>query len=840
MKFPTFSSFKSRYLFLSASLVLVIIITIGVSENKITSTANELAISISQRIEISQIIEALHIEISKANRALDLYMISPNVDSRKILKSSFTNIRKKLKKLKSHKWVNKNLLPHAIIEFAEVIHDLERESTQLMDIRTNANQMYPSFAIANGSMRNANITIVGLLNHAIHEKIIEQNIGSPQHLLLIELRDQWRRLVNDYRIYLINRLGSLFEGRLPNQAANVEDNFKKITASILELTQLKHNDETGVDTETLIDDLPSLTMLWYNDFRRVIKINTGSSWRKDIPLLSNKIYPMFKKINYDLEYISRKLHHASINDLATQKKSMDTISYYLWSLTVIVIGFIIFIALFLSRHLLTPIEHFALNLKLESQGKSTEKIKHINTTEMKNFMTAFNEMQYQVHSRQLALEHMAMHDALTSLPNRALLIDRLNHAIINAQRNESYISLLLLDLDRFKEINDTLGHAAGDILLCSVADRLKDCLRDSDTVARLGGDEFAILLPNTSASAISKITEKIIASLENVYHIEEHNLYVGMSIGVANYPEHGEESSSLIQHADIAMYQSKRTNTNITTYDPDKDVHNIEQLSLLTDLKTALVNSEMLLHYQPISSLPSMKIIGFEALIRWQHPVYGMVAPDDFIPIAEQTGIIKNISRWVIKQAVAQCKIWHNLGKDIYVTVNLSVWDLQDPSLETYIKSILSEYKLSARYLVLEITESAMMSDAERAREVLTRLNNMGLSIAIDDYGTGFSSLAYLKKLPVDTLKIDKSFVTDMDTDSNDETIVRSTIELAHNLGLQIIAEGVESNKIKDLLLELKCDKIQGYLISKPLATEHATKLISAVTDKSNISYINK
>jgi len=838
IKFLNLNSFKSRYLFLSICLVLVIITTIGVSENRIQSTANKLATSVSQRIEISKVIETLHIEISKANRALDLYMISPNKKSRNILKISFTNIRKNLSKLKTNKWVSSNLLPHSIIEFDKIISNLDNESNQLMDIRTNANEMYPFSAIANGTMLISNQSIVTLLNSAIKEKTIDKKIGSKQYLLLIDLRDQWRRLINNYRLYLINRLGSLFEEQLSNQAINVNKNYNLFQKTLSKLINLKHTDKTELNMEILIDELPNITKSWYDNFKIVLKMNASSNWRKDLPLLSNRIYPMFKQVNYDLEYISRKLHHSSITDLSEQKKSMSSISYYLWTLTIFVIGFIIATTLFLYRHLLKPIEKLSKNLKLEAQGEKTEAIKDINTTEMKNFVNAFNEMQYQVHSRQLALEHMAMHDALTSLPNRALLIDRLNHAILSAKRNNSTLSLLLLDLDRFKEINDTLGHATGDILLCSVAERLKLSLRDTDTVARLGGDEFAILLPNISQSSVKQLTLKIITSLENVYHIEEHNLYVGMSIGIANFPEHGDNSSSLIQHADIAMYQSKRTNTNITIYDPDKDVHNIEQLSLLTDLKTALINNEMLLHYQPITELPSMKITGFEALIRWLHPVYGMIPPDNFITIAEQTGIIKNISRWVIKQAVGQCKIWNNLGNDIYVTVNLSVWDLQDPSLEPYIKGILSEYNLSANKLVLEITESAMMSDAERAKGVLTRLNNMGISIAIDDYGTGFSSLAYLKQLPVDTLKIDKSFVTDMDNDSDDETIVRSTIELAHNLGLQVIAEGVETKRIKDLLLELNCDRIQGFFINKAVPIEEVTKLLNK-SEINNISYLN-
>ncbi|VAW94852.1 diguanylate cyclase/phosphodiesterase (GGDEF & EAL domains) with PAS/PAC sensor(s) [hydrothermal vent metagenome] len=836
MRLLDFSSFKVKYLFILVILVLVIILTIAISENRIQSTANLLTNSIAQRLEVSEIVETLHLDLAKANRAVDLYMISPNKDSRDIMNKSFTSIRSYLSKLKNHYWITTNLLPHSIIDFDKLIQNLEREISQLLKIRTNANEMYPAFTIANHTMLNANKSIITLLSSAILEKINEKKIGSKQYLLLISLRDQWRRLINDYRVYLINRLGSLFEKDLPNQENNIKINYTQVKLLINKLTNQKTDSPIGLATEVLIENISTLSKQWYSDYKKVLKINTSTNWRTDIPVLTNKIYPMFKQANYDLEYISRKLHENSKMDIEIQKKSMSSVSYYLLTLAVFVTSLIILATLFLYRNILHPIEILSENLKLEAQGKPTEKITNIKTTEMKRIIDSFNEMQYQVHSRQIALEHMAMHDALTSLPNRALLMDRLNHAILNSKRNNTSIALLLLDLDRFKEINDTLGHAAGDILLCSVAERLKNCLRDSDTVARLGGDEFAIVLPNISDSGVNHITKKLVSTLDKVYHIEEHNLYVRMSIGIANFPIHGEDSSSLMQHADIAMYQSKRTNTNITTYDPEKDIQNIEKLSLLTDLKTALINNEMLLHYLPISSLETMKIIGFEALIRWQHPIYGMIQPNNFISIAEQTGIIKNISRWVIKQAIAQCKIWQNLGEDIYVTINLSVWDLQDPSLEAYIKSVLSEYSLPANKLVLEITESAMMADSERAKQVLIKLHDMGLDITIDDYGTGFSSMAYLKQLPVDTLKIDKSFVTNMDTDENNETIVRSSIELAHNLGLLVLAEGVESNRIKDLLLELKCDKIQGYVVNKAITKESATKLLKQ--GKDNISYL--
>ncbi|MFQ5469426.1 MAG: EAL domain-containing protein [Gammaproteobacteria bacterium] len=416
------------------------------------------------------------------------------------------------------------------------------------------------------------------------------------------------------------------------------------------------------------------------------------------------------------------------------------------------------------------------------------------------------------------LEHQALHDALTGLPNRVLILDRLNQAVLSLSDDKSKIALLMIDLDRFKEINDTLGHHFGDLLLQQVAYRLKENLRDSDTVARLGGDEFAVLLPNVdSIEHAMELAENIICSMDKSFYIEEQCFHIGVSIGIVVAPDHGLENPTLLKHADVAMYVAKRNKVDYMVYDPSHDDHSISKLSMMSELRHAIDHDELSLVYQPKVDIEGGHVIEAEALVRWKHPKRGLVMPDEFISLAEHTGLIKPLTMWVIKDAMRQCHEWRQLGYNIRVSVNLSTRNLLDVELPDYIARLMKSWELSPDILVLEITESAIMSDPVSAMEILSRLHEMGLSLSIDDFGTGYSSLSYLKQLPVDEIKIDKSFVFDMLRNKDDLIIVRSTIDLAHNMGRRVIAEGVESEQIWNKLVELGCDMVQGYYISKPL-----------------------
>jgi diguanylate cyclase (GGDEF)-like protein/PAS domain S-box-containing protein len=415
-----------------------------------------------------------------------------------------------------------------------------------------------------------------------------------------------------------------------------------------------------------------------------------------------------------------------------------------------------------------------------------------------------------------ALEHQALHDALTGLPNRRLLHDRLSHALQSARKQDGILALIVMDLDRFKDINDTLGHHTGDLLLQQVCARLVRLVRPSDTVARLGGDEFALLLPGADEVYARHVSQKVMLALNKLFEIGNHQLYVGGSLGIALYPPHGDDVPALIQHADVAMYQAKRTNSGCSVYDVQQDRHSVHRLSLEKDLREAIENDTLELHYQPKVDLRNGAMIGVEALLRWTHPQHGPVPPNELIPMSEETGLIKPLTMWVMNAALHQCSEWRRTGIDLNVAVNLSVWNLQDPSLVDSIRAALATWGVPAASLGLEITESGMMADPERALITLNALDAMGIELAVDDYGTGFSSLAYLHRLPVDSLKIDKSFVMDMTTNADNSTIVRSTIDLAHGLGVKVVAEGVETEQAYQQLRDMGCDTAQGYYIGRP------------------------
>jgi diguanylate cyclase (GGDEF)-like protein len=408
-----------------------------------------------------------------------------------------------------------------------------------------------------------------------------------------------------------------------------------------------------------------------------------------------------------------------------------------------------------------------------------------------------------------ALRHQAVHDALTGLPNRTLLNQRAERVL----RGDGLAAMLLIDLDRFKEVNDTLGHEYGDALLIEVAERLQAVLRRGDTLARMGGDEFSVLLDGLpDRSAVGELAGRLQEALRRPFALRGVAVELEARIGAALYPEHGTTVGELLQRADVAMYDAKRGHHGITTYSPERDPYSEDRLGLLAELRRAIEQDELVLHYQPKISLPAGELIGVEALVRWQHPTRGLLGPDEFVPFAERTGAVADLTRWVVDRALAQCR-----ALDVPVAVNLAAANIVDLTLPSAIGAALERHGVPAGRLVCEISEHTVMADPVRASDVLGGLRELGVGLSLDDFGTGHSSLSYLKRLPLDEVKIDRSFVAGMAEDENDAVIVRSTIDLARNLGLRVVAEGVETAKIMDTLAELRCDVAQGYFISRPV-----------------------
>jgi len=423
------------------------------------------------------------------------------------------------------------------------------------------------------------------------------------------------------------------------------------------------------------------------------------------------------------------------------------------------------------------------------------------------------------------LHVLATTDSLTGLPNRSLLYDRLTQTIAAARRDGgTQVALMLMDLDHFKEINDTLGHPAGDEVLRQVAARLTPLLRDSDTLARLGGDEFAVILPDVAngLEAAHMVAETIAGAFSLPFFYEGRDLYLGVGIGIALYPDHGEDVDTLMSRADLAMYGSKHKGIGSVVYQHKANDSSEHRLQLASELRRALERDEFVLHYQPKIELKSGLAYGVEALIRWQHPELGLILPDQFISFAERSGLIQPITDWLIETLAIQCRRWEEDGSNLSVALNVSASSFQNPKLLQRLHDTLTTGPMLGRasQLEIEITENTLMADIEHGSHVLRQLRELGVTVAIDDFGTGYSSLSYLKQLPIQSIKIDKSFVINMAQDASDAAIVRSTIELAHNLGYEVVAEGVESGDTLSLLTHMGCDNAQGYFMGRPVPIE--------------------
>jgi diguanylate cyclase (GGDEF)-like protein len=485
----------------------------------------------------------------------------------------------------------------------------------------------------------------------------------------------------------------------------------------------------------------------------------------------------------------------------------------------IVMAFLI--AMFLSRHVAGPIRELTAAARRGAAGDYKPIAVGSRKDEIGELTAALRAMQDGVASSVQRMTELAHRDPLTGLPTRVLFVDRLEQSIAGAARAGSPVSVLVIDLDQFAHVNDTLGRAIGDLMLREVAARLRSVIRRaSDSVARLGADEFAIMMPGSRTSDAQRVAEAVRRALEVKMTLDGHVVDCRASVGISSCPDHGVNPAKLIERADVAMRAAKHDQLAIAVWDERYDENGGKRLALMSDLKSAVDNEELSLIYQPKIALGESSEHSVEALVRWQHPQRGLVSPSEFVPLAEQTGYIRTVTQWVLGRAIKQVAEWRSRGLPMNVTVNISARDLTDVELPAKLKEMLENESVAAQWITLEVTESAVVGEPGHAFKSFERLKELGCKLAVDDYGTGYSTLAYLRRLPLDELKIDKSFTMGMVGDASDALIVRSTIELAHKLGLAVVASGVEDEATLGKLRELGCDSVQGFFLSRPMPPE--------------------
>ena len=816
------TSIRKRYFSQTLFLGLVIILSVLYFFNDTVTNKHKITEALTSTREKLDVIDSLEGELTNILRNIELFLLDPTIGGHdQVTHQSITaSVQLSIK-------FNK-LLINEPEQITSEIRNLETEFNKLKDIvsnlfqsRMDVNQQFPGLALSVATMLPPQQSVANNLQILIDE--IENGDLNPNNKTLypklLKAYAIWMSEISQSRIYYTNRFASFSTDILVTQAESLKELHNKFFEYLEEFEDIYANEDSfegSINIQAIKKDATE----WFNQFQKVRMISESNKWRHDNYLMKEFIFPKFEHISNSLNIIKAHLHK---QDLTIEKQLNQTTNTLFSLLAVIIILFLIFILTILfslDRMIFQPISSVSQALKSKAFNHEAPKIRTGKSREIIDLVEAFQEMDLKISQRQNELEYQTLHDHLTGLPNRLLLNQRLEYQILTSERKKNCFSLFLMDLDKFKDVNDSLGHASGDLLLTKVAQRLSDKIRQVDTIARLGGDEFAILLPELRYIDTEQIANKITETITTPFVINDQMINIGISIGIVNYPDDGTDAKTLLQHADIAMYHAKKNRLHYAYFDSDLDINDQHRLTLINDLRQAIDNNSLELYYQTQINISNQHIFGAEALLRWQHPDLGFIPPDKIVELAEYSGFIHQLTLWVLDRAIAQAQSWHLKGYPINVSVNLSVHDLANNKLCEQIAALLDNHEFPPGSLTLEITESGMMENLSRSIEILSSLNEMGINLSIDDFGTGFSSLAYLKQLPVNELKIDKSFVLDMDKDENDLVIVQSIIHLGHNLGLKVVAEGVEEQVHLNLVNDFDCDIAQGYFYGKPKSAE--------------------
>ncbi len=824
-------SLQQRYIVITGVLTTLILAFAWLAQSYVVEQGQEHLLTIEKHNHLAELVRELRSSVLDMEENLSAYMWEPNASLRAAVHQNVDQASHYFNELKKDGWLDTLGYVHKFNALGTSIQSMHPRLDHVMDTRLQTGDNIPIISAIERT-NHVDASEFSKIGNEIIRSFSQATEKSEAHQLqnmLTLLLSRWQELNATLTRYIDIRRDN------PQSSVHIDLQNEINLLYVAIETQLQSiQQQQKLLDKTNSAHLASMLALmhkWDQGYQQIRSSKPNEYLRTDVPYLKNAIQPSFQLLWSYLSVLDQTIERYSASEATRQQIITESIANGVWSLSLIILLILAMGFFYFQRGILKPISRVASALRAEANNEEPLPLPTVNSIETQQLIDAFDEMRDQVQDRQRALEHQALHDSLTSLPNRYKLQKELEKQCRIAQEKGNSIAVLMLGLDRFKDINDTLGHRIGDRILQLFGERLRYLIRTEDMVARLGSDEFVVLQPGIGQEEAIYTARKLLTEFTQPFQVEQINLYVSCSIGIALYPSHATSPAELTRYADIAMHIAKQLKTGYSLYERKHDTNNILHLSLATDLRHAVSQDVLQLSFQPQQFLHSGEYAGMEVLLRWNHPVHGYVSPEEFIPIAEQTGAIHAITHWVLENSFKQIRRWISAGRDPgLVSINISVFNLQARDFVETLAEMMQKWEINPQKIMLEITETAMMADPINAKSTLDKLNQLGLKIAIDDFGTGFSSLAYIKQLPVQELKIDKSFVSDMVYDENDAVIVHSTIDLAHNLGLKVVAEGVESGEIATQLEMLNCDVIQGHHYGRPMRADEIEMMMPLLT----------
>ena len=821
-------SIKGRYLYVAGILILLLALAATAGRLYVEWTTRDTIDKIQGRSLVSDSLDGVTQQLARVEKRLERFILQPRDGGRRNLEQALDLMGVALMRMREVQWSGEQRSTRTLIQALDGDYQRLRETAvMLIEIRLDVNLWFPVSLIMQNELLPENAAFVGAINVIIEE--LEQEGGaatsSAAYRTAVQLRHYWNRMTSEFRLYVANRLGVFSLDPMDGMAARAA-NIHMYAAGVGSLLQRlgSQRDSGGLNslpTQQPVGPLRAHYATWIAGYEKVERGIHSSDWRRDIDLLTREIDPLIDHMRQRLSTLTLELEAASTRDITLLTRTAQQLSDIILMLALIGTGLILVGYFVFERSLLRPVADLTRALKSEALGQAHGPLPEVTAGETRDLLQAFHWMRQKVQERQSHLDHLAHHDALTGLPNRLLFRDRLEHALQISQHSHNLVVVLFLDLDRFKQINDTMGHLIGDLLLVEVADRLRRTLRGADTVARFSGDEFAVLMENIKhRNEVTVVVEKVRDALGRPYRLEEQEVEITASIGIALGPLDDRDANALLRNADAAMYEAKRSGRNgFQFFSRNITERALAFLALEQDLRTALERNEFQLLFQPIVSADGARVFGCEALLRSNMEERGAVAPARFISVLEETGMILPVTERTLERVSDMQRTLHQEGHaDIVIAVNLSPRLIGSGSFCDNLLAHVQRGAIRPEQLLLEITEDALVRDIAITERELHRLRDQGIRIALDAFGSGPSSINHLRRFPFNMVKIDREFVGNIPRNPHDSILVKAITGLTHSFAMSVTAVGVENAEQLDFVRRNGCDLIQGYHISKPLS----------------------